>query len=69
VTIGPAVTISASVKKVWEMLIGLAIVAVLSSGEKGKIVERTSFCLPGTASCVSAALKPLPEEIVPASSR
>jgi hypothetical protein len=55
VTIGPAVTIGARVKKVWEMLIGLAVVAVLSSGEKGKIAERTSFCLSGTASCVSAA--------------
>jgi hypothetical protein len=67
-----SVTINAGIKKVWEMFTDLScwhkwntVVTVLSSGEKGKIAEGTSFTCLILPLAFLVPLEALAEEVVP----
>jgi hypothetical protein len=67
-----SVTINAGIEKVWEMFIDLScwhkwntVVTVVSSGEKGKIAEGTSFTCLILPLAFVVPLEPLAEEVVP----
>jgi hypothetical protein len=66
------VTINTGIKKVWEKFADLScwhkwntIVTIVSSGEKGKIAEGTSFTCLILPLAFLVPLKPLAEEVVP----
>jgi hypothetical protein len=67
-----SVTINAGIRKVWGMFIDLScwhewntVMTVLSSGEKGKIAEGTSFTCLILPLAFLVPLEPFAEEVVP----